>query len=63
MVNVYLSDGAYTRLKTAKKPGQSFSDVIIEHFPMAALDFSEFLGSCKGLNAKRTYAQIKKERR
>jgi predicted CopG family antitoxin len=62
MANVFLSNEAYARLRAAKKPNQSFSDVVLERIPQE-IDFSEFLGSCKGLDAKKAYAEIKKDRR
>lgn len=38
---VQLSDEAYRRLKTAKRPGESFSDVVVRRFP--AGDLAELL--------------------
>ena len=61
VANVFLSAEAYARLKAAKKEGESFSEVIIEHIPQE-IDWNEFLGSCKEINAKKLYAEIKKER-
>ncbi|MBI5636125.1 hypothetical protein HY993_04150 [Candidatus Micrarchaeota archaeon] len=61
MANVFLSTDAYARLKAAKKEGESFSDVIITFIPQE-INWGEFLGSCKGIGAKKLYAQIKKER-
>ena len=61
MVNIFLSPEAYARLKAAKKGGESFSEVILEKIPQE-VDLKEFLGSCRGMDADRMIAQIKKER-
>jgi len=62
MANVFLTPDAYARLKASKKPGQSFSDVVLERVS-PELDLDEFLGSCKGINAKKLSDEIQKERR
>jgi len=62
MANVFLSNEAYARLRAAKKPQQSFSDVVLERIPQD-LDLSEFLGCCKGMDADKAYAEIKRGRR
>ena len=62
MVNVFLSPEAYARLKAAKKGNQSFSDVVIERVPQE-IEWKEFLGSAKGIDAKKVYGEIKRERR
>lgn len=62
MANVFLSPEAYARLKAAKKEGQSFSDVVLERVPQE-IDWKEFLGSCKGIDADRINAQIREDRR
>lgn len=61
MANVFLTPEAYARLKAAKKEGQSFSDVVFEKVPQQ-IDWNEFLGSCRGINAKKLFAEIKRER-
>lgn len=61
MANVFLTAEAYARLKAAKNEGESFSDVVMEHIPQK-INWSEVLGSCKGIDSKKLYKEIKKER-
>lgn len=61
MANVFLTPDAYARLKAAKKPGESFSDAVVRFVPQE-IDWDEVVGSCKGLDAKKTFAEIKKDR-
>ncbi len=61
MANVFVTPEAYARLKAAKKGDESFSQVILAHVPQI-IDWDEFVGSCKGMDAKKLYAQIKRER-
>ena len=61
MANVFLTPEAYAKLKAAKKPGESFSDVVIKLVPQT-LDLDEFVGSCKGLDAKKLTKEIREER-
>lgn len=61
MANVFLSNEAYARLRAAKKPQQSFSDVILERVPQD-LDLSEFLGCCKGMDAEKLSREIRRDR-
>ena len=61
MANVFLSSEAYARLKALKKQKQSFSDVVMEYVPQE-IDLKEFLGSCRGMDAKRVFAEIKRDR-
>ena len=62
MANVFLNDVAYSRLKAAKKQGQSFSDLVIEIVPMKT-KFSDMLGAFPDIDAKKISAEIRKERR
>ena len=43
---VSLSDAAYDALSRAKRPDESFSDVVLRHFPRASL--MELFGIMKG---------------
>lgn len=61
MANVFLTDEAYGRLKAAKKERESFSDVIVRTVPQE-INMKEFLGCCKGEDAKKIKAEIRKER-
>ena len=61
VANVFLSSEAYARLKALKKQKQSFSDVVMEYVPQE-IDLKEFLGSCRGMDAKRVFAEIKRDR-
>lgn len=61
MANVFLTDEAYARLKAAKKENESFSDVIMAHISQN-IDWDKYIGSCKGMNAEKLSAEIKKER-
>lgn len=61
VANVFLSDEAYARLKAAKKAKESFSEVIMQHVPQQ-INWDEVLGSCKGMDSKKIYAEIKRDR-
>ena len=61
MANIFLTDEAYARLKAAKKQGESFSEVIIEYVPQK-IDWDKFVGSCKGIDAEKIKAEIRKDR-
>ena len=61
MVNVFLNNQAYARVRAAKKEGESVSDVVLRYVPQD-LDVSEYFGSCKGLDADRANAKIRQER-
>lgn len=61
MVNVFLNDAAYARLKAVKREEQSFSDVVLEKIPQD-IDWDDFVGAWKGIDAKKAYAEIKRER-
>ncbi len=61
LANVFLSAEAYARLKAAKENEESFSEVVLKYVPQE-INWNEFLGSCKGLDAKKVFAEIKKER-
>jgi predicted CopG family antitoxin len=46
--NINISEPAYQRLKKLKKPGQSFSEVILEHvFPPPCSTAAELLDSLR----------------
>ena len=61
MANVFLTQDAYAKMKAAKLEGESFSDVVMREVKQN-IDLDEYLGCCKELDAKKVYAQIKKER-
>lgn len=61
MANVFLNDEAYAHLMAAKKVGESFSDVVLREVRQE-IDLKEFVGCCKGEDAERIKAEIKRER-
>lgn len=61
MANVFLTGEAYARLKAAKRQGQSFSEVIMQKIPQE-INWAEVVGSCKNMDAKKAFAEIKRER-
>ncbi len=61
LANVFLSAEAYARLRAAKENEESFSEVVLKYVPQE-INWNEFLGSCKGADAKKVFAEIKKER-
>lgn len=61
MANVFLSAEAYARLKAAKKEKESFSEVVMQHVPQQ-IDWEQVVGSCRGMDAKKAYAEIKRDR-
>lgn len=61
MANVFLTEEAYARLKAAKKEGQSFSDVVMERVQQE-IDWDKYLGCCKGMDAEKLVAELRKDR-
>jgi len=58
---ISLSEKAYERLKSMKKPGESFSDVILRVAPEKK-SLLEFAGTWTGDDADEVLAQIMKDR-
>jgi predicted CopG family antitoxin len=63
MAVVYLNDEAFSRLRQNRRPGETYSAVVLEFVPTKAVALDRFLGICKGMDAKAAYARIKKERK
>jgi len=67
--NITLDDEAYGLLNALKRPGQSYSQVVKDHFRLPAdtagelLDATEKLPPPRGFNAERMEAYLKTRKR
>ena len=60
---ISLSNEAYRTLKDSKKPGESFSDVVLRVIPeKKKVSLLEFSGKWEGDDATEVFAQIKRDR-
>lgn len=61
MANVFLTDVAKARLKAVKEENESYSDIIMQYVPQK-INWNEFVGSCKGIDAEKIKSEIREER-
>ena len=59
--NIAISDEAYEKLKSLKKPGESFTE-LIERMTRSrgVVDLAGLLSSSEGLRVKRTVSELRK---